>query len=254
MWSKQLWLLSKLTPENIWFSGIRVTVRTFRDTVVQYDERQKKNVPKTITTKRPVLQVSGYIVPDKAGNTWIDPLTKATQNDPEFSAMFEVRDWKLDYVDFNGYPVRSFRTGILGQDGSEPRMMEFLKGKVTPIDWIMSVGIVVLAGVLMAGFVFLVLRPRKVEIAAIQEEKPRLCGPTWTRPRSCRRTSTNCGANSGRCKAAGGRVQQPASRGTRDSLGIEDFRTNRGRDRTSGQSREFAPSVGFAQRDHSFQG
>ncbi len=119
IWSRQLWRLSTLTPDNIWFRGINVVLKTFRETVTVMDPRKKKEVQKTINVKRPVLEVLGYVVPDEDGETRIFPLTIATKNDPEFSGMFELRDTSLDYADLNGHRVRTFTLEYLINTGDE---------------------------------------------------------------------------------------------------------------------------------------
>lgn len=80
VWSKELWRLSKLTPDNVWYSGINVVNRTATVTVMAYDAKKKKDVEKKERVTLSMLEVKGYVVADQNGKMGISPL------------MFNVRD------------------------------------------------------------------------------------------------------------------------------------------------------------------
>jgi Tfp pilus assembly protein PilN len=116
VWSKHLWRLSTLTPDNVWYSGIAVDTRTFQNSVPFQDPKTGEPKMRSEPVKRSVLEVKGFVVPDKDGNSQINPLTFATQNDPEFRSQFELRAPKLDYADLEGLRVRTFTLEYLIKD------------------------------------------------------------------------------------------------------------------------------------------
>ena len=131
IWSEQLWRLSTVTPPNVWFSGIEVVERSFRETRMVYDPRRKKEMEKKVQVRRNVLEISGYVIPDEDGNARINPLTFAIEsaefNVPfgdegevrveQFSDMFELRGTELEDTEFFEYPVRSFKLEYLIKTG-----------------------------------------------------------------------------------------------------------------------------------------
>ncbi len=113
IWSRQLFNLNRLVPDNMWYDEIDVGVRPFTETHLVFNERTKQNEMVTERVDRQVLALSGYVVPGKDGQASVSPFTLATENDPEFSALFQlelstfkdtlfeevgVREFKLEYV------------------------------------------------------------------------------------------------------------------------------------------------------------
>ncbi len=113
IWSRQLYNLNRLVPDNMWYDEIDVGVRPFTETHMVYNERTKKNETVTERVERQILAISGYVVPGKDGQASVSPFTLATENDPEFSELFQlelstfkdtlfeevgVREFKLEYV------------------------------------------------------------------------------------------------------------------------------------------------------------
>lgn len=90
VWSKELWRLSKLTPDNVWYSGINVVNRTATVTVMAYDAKKKKDVEKKERVTLPMLEIKGYVVADKSGKMGISPL------------MFNLRDVPVPDPDETG--------------------------------------------------------------------------------------------------------------------------------------------------------
>jgi len=113
IWSRQLFNLNRLVPDNMWYDEIDVGVRPFTETHLVFNERTKKNEMVTERVDRQVLALSGYVVPGEDGQASVSPFTLATENDPEFSELFQlelstfkdtlfeevgVREFKLEYV------------------------------------------------------------------------------------------------------------------------------------------------------------
>lgn len=113
IWSRQLFNLNRLVPDNMWYDEIDVGVKPFTETHMVFNERTKQNEMVTERVDRQVLALSGYVVPGKDGQASVSPFTLATENDPEFSELFQlelstfkdtlfeevgVREFKLEYV------------------------------------------------------------------------------------------------------------------------------------------------------------
>jgi len=124
IWSRQLWNLSRLTPDNIWLSGVKIEERSIKTTQIVYDPKRKEYKEKRVVLKKPVLAVSGYVVPDADRQMRFFPFTEATENDEEFSAMFELRDQKREVTSFNGRPVLSFELDYLILQGKSGEAVE----------------------------------------------------------------------------------------------------------------------------------
>lgn len=75
IWSKRLWQLSELTPENVWYSKIEEDMAKFTEEVMEPDPKtgQLRKVAKTVD--RPILRVEGYVVPGADGISSVTPLT-----------------------------------------------------------------------------------------------------------------------------------------------------------------------------------
>lgn len=119
IWSEHLHKLASLTPDNIWYSRIRVYAKPDKQTVQKLDPETKKPIidPKTNQPQTevrnirvPILEVSGYVIPDQqTGIANAAPLSEATSQDPEFSKHFAFDNVsKIEYTDFKGFSVRSF--------------------------------------------------------------------------------------------------------------------------------------------------
>jgi len=118
IWSEHLHKLATLTPENIWFSRIRETSQTFRETVEKRDPKTGNPVINPTTkqpeievrnVRKPVLEVRGYVINDaETGRANIAPLSNATDADPLFSRHFKQISPAFTDTEFNGFRVRSF--------------------------------------------------------------------------------------------------------------------------------------------------
>ncbi|MGC8738284.1 MAG: PilN domain-containing protein [Candidatus Hydrogenedens sp.] len=120
IWSENLFLLATLTPENVWYDRIRVTWQTFREKVIKIDQKTGKAVidPKTKepqfeqkSVKKPILEITGYVISGEQGERQISPLIENT-TDPEkasyFVKQFTLLRPKIEDTEFNGFSVRKF--------------------------------------------------------------------------------------------------------------------------------------------------
>jgi len=116
IWSEQLHTLASLTPENFWYQRIRETFKSFREERVVIDaktgkpELEKDGREKVVreNVKRPILEISGYVINDDQGVNSIFPLTVATTQDPKFSSTFTLDSPQITDSEYNGYSVRGF--------------------------------------------------------------------------------------------------------------------------------------------------
>lgn len=116
IWSEQLHHLAELTPDNFWYKRIRETSKTVRIERVDIDPKTGKEVvdkdgkPKIIkeNVKRPVFEISGYVINNEQGSSRINPLTYNTTQDEEFSKTFTLESPNITDAEYNGYAVRGF--------------------------------------------------------------------------------------------------------------------------------------------------
>lgn len=108
IWSRQLWNINRLTPENFWYTSIVEKEKSFKTTRLVYNEKAKKEERKPITIKRRVLILAGYAIEGPDGNNDTYPLTFNTEQDPEFAALFQLDLPKIRDTEFQGFKVRWF--------------------------------------------------------------------------------------------------------------------------------------------------
>jgi len=116
IWSEQLHRLSELTPDNFWYKRIRETSKTVRIERVELDPKTGEEVldkdgnPKIIkeNVKRPVFEISGYVINNEQGSSQINPLTYNTTQDEAFSKLFTLDTPNLTNEEYNGFAVRGF--------------------------------------------------------------------------------------------------------------------------------------------------
>ena len=107
IWSRQLWNLSRLAPDNIWYSGFETESRRVQQTVHEVREDGTRTERQT-TVQIPIFRVSGYVVDSPEGSRPIGPFLTALATDPEFSEVFDLESPDFRDTDFDGYPVRRF--------------------------------------------------------------------------------------------------------------------------------------------------
>jgi len=128
IWSEHLHRLASLTPENIWYKQIRIGSQPFREQVPKIDPRTGRVVinrntqepeMETRNVRRPVLIVSGYVIPNEQGLAHFNTLSLNTTEDPEFSRHFVLFRPNMEDTEFDGYFVRSFSLEYLIQQGAD---------------------------------------------------------------------------------------------------------------------------------------
>ncbi|MBX3178040.1 MAG: hypothetical protein KF886_11805 [Candidatus Hydrogenedentes bacterium] len=128
IWSAQLHKLSTLTPNNFWYRRIRETSKTVTMERVQIDEKtgqavlDKDGRQKLIreNIRRPMLEVSGYVINDEQGVNSVATLTQKTAEDPDFSSMFILDSPQITDSEYNGYSVRGFTLEYRIDTGGAP--------------------------------------------------------------------------------------------------------------------------------------
>ena len=108
IWSRQLFNLSRLTPDNFWYKGIAEKERPIKEQQKVFNPKTKKEEIKDVTVRRRLLEIQGYVIKGQDGNQDIYPLTFNLEKDPEFSSMFQLNLPKFQDTEFEGYQVRSF--------------------------------------------------------------------------------------------------------------------------------------------------
>ncbi|MDZ4860350.1 MAG: hypothetical protein SGI88_15340 [Candidatus Hydrogenedentes bacterium] len=117
VWSRQLFNLSRLKPDNFWYSEVIESTKSYpiQEPVLdpktgkqKINEQTKKPEVKTINVPRPILRVSGFVVSSPDGRSDVSPLTDALTTDPEFTTMFIMEPPSFSDAEFEGFPVKKF--------------------------------------------------------------------------------------------------------------------------------------------------
>lgn len=119
IWSRQLWNVARLTPDNFWYSSISELERPSKETRLVFNEKTRKEEQKTVTIPRRVLEIGGYVIKGPDGSNDISPLTFNTERDDEFSSMFQLNSTRLLDTEYDGFKVRSFTLEYMINTGSE---------------------------------------------------------------------------------------------------------------------------------------
>lgn len=117
IWSEQLDRLVTLTPDNVWYERVWVSLEDDTREVVVLDEKTRRPLidprtnrekVETIKTKEHRLHISGYAKTDENGRTDITPLLNNLRSDSQFASTFPFKDARYEDTIFSGYPVRKF--------------------------------------------------------------------------------------------------------------------------------------------------
>lgn len=119
IWSRQLYNLSRLAMDNLWYDNIRDSVNTYTESVTVFNPQTKKTTTKKVRVKRPVLIVEGFVVPGADGQSSVSPFTLATESDEEFSSMFQLDLSTFKDTYFDDVPVRQFQLEYLFTPGGK---------------------------------------------------------------------------------------------------------------------------------------
>lgn len=109
IWSKQIFHLTQLALENLWFNEISVEPRTETVEREVYDPQRKTTVKRRDRVTRQILSVNGYVVPGEGGQASVSPFTVIAETDPDFSETFSL-DPQTEILDteFEDISVREF--------------------------------------------------------------------------------------------------------------------------------------------------
>lgn len=117
IWSKQLFNLSALTPENFWYRDIAVESKQVTESREVTNEKGEKVIESYQVTRR-FLKLQGYAVEDDERNKSVNPLVDALSVEAEdsgalkdedsFSSMFRLSRVSFLDTEFDNFPVRSF--------------------------------------------------------------------------------------------------------------------------------------------------
>ncbi len=113
IWSRQLFNLGRLAPENLWYDTISVESKPFTEIKKVYNPKTKTMDSKTVRLNKPVLTVAGYVVPGKLGQASISPFTLSTESDEEFSNLFRLDRSTFKDTLFDDIGVREFKLEYL---------------------------------------------------------------------------------------------------------------------------------------------
>lgn len=108
IWSRQLFNISRLTPDNVWYSGIVERQRNVTENRMELNEATKQMEMKPVPVKQRILELAGYVIQGADGSIDIYPLTFNLEQDTEFASMFQFSLPKLGDTEFKGYRVKSF--------------------------------------------------------------------------------------------------------------------------------------------------
>lgn len=118
IWSEQMYNLSGLALDNLWYHEITVSPRTTMEIREEYDAKKKKMKTKRIRVTKQFLTVEGYVVPGEDGQPTISKFLLGAQQDKEFTKTFTL-DPGTEFKDteFEGNPVREFTVEFLVRSG-----------------------------------------------------------------------------------------------------------------------------------------
>jgi len=127
VWSRQLYNLSRLAPDNLWYTEIAVATKKGQKTEpmigqdgkVVLDPATKQPRMRTVNVDIPVLRVSGYVIETPDGRLDTGSFARATENDEEFSALFQFEPPRVEDTVYEGYRVREFTFEFVIRKGGE---------------------------------------------------------------------------------------------------------------------------------------
>jgi Tfp pilus assembly protein PilN len=119
IWSKHLHKLASLTPENAWYSRMRIVTRRIKESVQEIDPKTQEARTVVKQVPRPILEISGYVINDEEGRSTINPLVDNLNEDEDFTNHFEIITTSLEDTEFNGYDVRGFTLEYLIKTGDQ---------------------------------------------------------------------------------------------------------------------------------------
>ena len=108
IWSRQLFNVSRLTPDNIWYSGVSQTEKQVPVYESVMNEKTKKAEMQKVMRSRRFLVLTGYVTPASDGSIETTPMLFKMEQDPEFSKMFTLTSPTVKDTIYDKYQVKTF--------------------------------------------------------------------------------------------------------------------------------------------------
>jgi len=111
VWSKVLYMLARIVPEDVWLTGIVEKVKTERVTIDNPDPGAgPKKIQKTVT--RRILEITGYALSprEEQGVHLVGRFVRAMEDDQDFSERFRGPEpQSVNDAEFEDVPVKDFQ-------------------------------------------------------------------------------------------------------------------------------------------------
>ena len=108
VWSRQLWNLSRLTLDNMWYDKIQVKQIPIMEEKTTFNPQTQKEETKNEMVMYDFLVLEGFIARGEDGNFSLGELLERMAEDEEFSALFELGFPTFSDADEAGQLVRKF--------------------------------------------------------------------------------------------------------------------------------------------------
>lgn len=127
IWSRQLYNLNRLAPDNLWYTDITVATKKVpkeepvigQDGKVVMDPVTNRPRTRTVNVDVPVLKVSGYVTEAPDGRRDTGPFAHAAEDDEEFSSLFQIEPPLFEDTLYENYRVRKFTFEFVIRKGGE---------------------------------------------------------------------------------------------------------------------------------------
>ncbi len=127
IWSRQLYNLSRLAPDNLWFREIGVATKRVQrtenvlnaDGSVALDPTTNRPRTRPVTVDIPVLRVSGYVIETPDGRLDTGTFARAAEQDEEFASLFQIEQPRVVDTTYEGHKVREFTFEFVIRRGGE---------------------------------------------------------------------------------------------------------------------------------------
>jgi len=127
IWSRQLYNLNRLAPDNLWYTEIMVTSKKVeklvpvvgQDGKVVMDPATNKPRMNKTNVDVPVLRVKGYVIETPDGRLDTGSFARAAEKDEEFSSLFQFEPPRVVDTEYEGYRVREFTFEFVIRKGGE---------------------------------------------------------------------------------------------------------------------------------------
>ena len=127
IWSRQLYNLNRLAPDNLWYTDIVVDAKRVereapiigKDGKPVLDPNTNKPRMGKINVDIPLLRVSGLVIETPDGRLDTGSFARAAETDDEFSSLFRIEPPRVEDTTYEGYRVRKFTFEFIIKKGGE---------------------------------------------------------------------------------------------------------------------------------------